>query len=114
MKKTLAMFAILTIGAVVLLEQPSGAQQRLSVKVKNSEIVTGVVIVHVQKGAQTLDLQCNEGANSCAALPTGNYLMVQLSKNYGMYDCQNIEIFRGDLEKPDAAQKAGSYCLVEN
>jgi hypothetical protein len=81
--------------------------------VKNSEVVTGVVIVHVQNAAKSLDLQCNEGAGNCKALSSGNYLMVELPKNYGMYDCQNVEMYRGDSEKPESAQKVGEYCLVE-
>lgn len=40
--------------------------------------------------------------------------MVQLPKNRGMYDCQNVEMYRGDPEKPEAAEKVGAYCLVEN
>ena len=68
---------------------------------------------NVQNAAKSLDLQCNEGAGNCKALSSGNYLMVELPKNYGMYDCQNVEMYRGDSEKPESAQKVGEYCLVE-
>ncbi|HKM85861.1 MAG TPA: hypothetical protein VJW96_06600 [Terriglobales bacterium] len=113
MKKTISLFAVLTVVFVLLATAPAFAQEKTSVKVKGSEVVTGVVIVHVQKGEKSLDLQCNEGAGSCKALSSGNYLMVQLPANYGMYDCKNVEIYRGDPDKPEAAEKVGSYCLMQ-
>jgi hypothetical protein len=30
-----------------------------------------------------------------------------------MYDCQNVEMYHGDQDKPEAAEKVGEYCLVE-
>jgi hypothetical protein len=113
MKRTVSLFAVLTAAFVLLAAQQAFAQERTPVTVKSSELVTGVVIVHVQKGAKSLDLQCNEGMSSCKALPSGNYLMVELPKNYGMYDCKNVEIYRGDQDKPEAAEKIGAYCLIE-
>jgi hypothetical protein len=113
MKRTVSLFAVLTAAFVLLAAQQAFAQERTPVKVKSSELVTGVVIVHVQKGAKSLDLQCNEGEGTCKALQSGNYLMVELPKNYGMYDCKNVEIYRGDQDKPEAAEKIGEYCLIE-
>jgi hypothetical protein len=113
MKKTISLFAVLIVAFVILATQPAFAQERTPVKVKSSEVVTGVVIVHVQKNGKPLELQCNEGATTCKALPSGNYLMVQLPENYGMYDCKNVEMYRGDQDKPDAAELIGNYCLVE-
>src|SRR5450755_3745525 len=113
MKRTVSLFAVLIAAFVILTAGQAFAQEKTPVKVKSSEVVTRVVIVHVQKDAKSLDLQCNEGAGNCKALPSGNYLMVELPKNYGMYDCQNVEMYRGDQDKPDAAQKIGEYCLVK-
>jgi hypothetical protein len=113
MKRTLSLFAVLTMAFVILASAHAIAQEKTPVKVKSSEVVTGVVIVYVQKGAKSLELQCNEGAGYCKALPSGAYLMVELPKNYGMYDCKNVEIYRGDQDKPDAAEMIGAYCLVE-
>ena len=114
MKKIFCLLALFTISLALMASQQQGEDEKTAVKVKSSEIVTGVVILHVQKGVRSLDLQCNEGTFSCAALATGNYLMVQLPKNRGMYDCQNVEMYRGDPDKPEAAEKVGAYCLVEN
>jgi hypothetical protein len=113
MKKTISIFAVLTAAFVILASVQALAQEKKPVKVKSSEVVTGVVIVHIQKDEKSIDLQCNEGTTTCKALPGGSYLMVELPPNYGMYDCKNVEIYRGDANKPDAAEKIGSYCLVE-
>jgi len=114
MKRTVSVFAVLIAAVVLSTAGPAFAQEKTPVKVKSSEVVTGVVIVHIQKDAKSLELQCNEGAGFCKALPSGSYLMVELPKNYGMYDCKNVEIYRGDPDKPDAAEMIGAYCLVEN
>jgi hypothetical protein len=39
--------------------------------------------------------------------------MVELPQNYGMYDCKNVEIYQGDQDKPEAAEKIAAYCQVE-
>src|SRR5208282_783254 len=57
MKKTISLLALLTAALLVLSAQ-AFAQEKAPIKVKGSEVVTGVVIVHVQKGGKTLDLQC--------------------------------------------------------
>jgi len=113
MKRTLSLFALLTAAFVLLASEQALAQDRTPVKVKSSEVVTGVVIVHVQKNGKSFELQCNEGAGSCKTLPSGSYMMVELPKNYGMYDCKNVEIYRGDQDKPEAAEMMGAYCMVE-
>jgi hypothetical protein len=113
MKKTISLFAVFTMLFVILATEHTFAQEKTPVKVKSSEVVTGVVIVYVQKGTKSLELQCNEGAGYCKVLPSGNYMMVELPKNYGMYDCKNVEIYRGDQDKPDAAEMMGAYCQVE-
>ena len=113
MKRTVFLSTLLIAVFVTLASEQAFAQDKVPVKVKSSEVVTGVVVVHVEKDGKTIDLQCNQGVLNCKALPSGTYLMVQLPKNYGMYDCKNVEIFRGDAEKPDQAVKVGAYCMVE-
>jgi hypothetical protein len=113
MKRSVSLFAVLTAAFIMLATVPAFAQEKVPVKVKSSVVVTGVVIVHVQKDGKTVDLQCNEGASSCKVLQSGNYLMVELPPNYGLYVCKNVEMYQGDQDKPDAAQKVGDYCLME-
>ena len=113
MKKIISLSAVWTAGFVFLAAATAFAQEMTPVKVKGSVVVTGVVIVHIQKDGKPLDLQCNEGASSCKALPSGNYLMAELPPNHGLYDCKNIEMYRGDQDKPEAAERVGAYCLME-
>lgn len=117
MKRTISLFAVLTAAFVLLATARALGQEstpeRIPVKVKSSVVVSGVVIVHIQKDKKALDLQCNDGASSCKALQSGNYLMAELPPNYGLYDCKNVEIYRGDQDKADAAELVGAYCLME-
>jgi hypothetical protein len=117
MKRGISLVGVLTAAFIMLAIGLAFAQDKIAVKVKSSEVVTGVVIVHIQKDAKSFDLQCNEGAGMCKALQSGNYLMVELPKNYGLYDCKNVEIYRGDQDKTSqdkpSAEKIGAYCLVE-
>ncbi len=113
MNKTISMFVLWATIVATLLIQSAFAQQKAPVKVKSSEVVTGVVIVHVQKEGRSLELQCNEGAFNCKPLSSGSYMMVELPKNFGMYDCKNVEIYQGDQDRPEATEKIGAYCLVE-
>jgi hypothetical protein len=111
MKSTISLFTVLI--AAFILSTAAFAQEKAPVKVISSEVVTGVVMVRVQKDTKTLELQCNQGASGCKILPSGNYLMVELPKNYGMYDCRNVEMYRADQDKPEATQRIGEYCMVE-
>ncbi|MGA2422379.1 MAG: hypothetical protein ABSG07_00140 [Terriglobales bacterium] len=113
MKRAVFLFTVLTAAFIILASAQAFAQDKTPVRVKSSEVVTGVVIVHIQKGGNSLELQCNEGAGSCKTLPSGSYLMVELPKNYGLYDCKNVEIYRGDQDKPEAAEMVGAYCLID-
>jgi len=112
MKKTVSLFAVLTAAFVILATEQGFAQEKTPVKVKGSVVVTGVVIVHVLKNGKPLDLQCNEGMSGCTVLPSGDYLMLQLPENHGMYDCKNVEMYRADQDKPED-EAIGAYCLVE-
>jgi len=114
MKRAVSLFAILTVAFVILASQPAFVQEKTLVKVISSEVVTKVVIVHVEKDGKSLDLQCNEGMGYCKALPSGSYRMVELPKNFGMYDCKNVEIYRADQDKSKSDELIGAYCLMEN
>jgi hypothetical protein len=113
MKSVISLFVVVTAAFVILAAQQAFAQDKTPVKVKNSVVVNGVVVVHLVKDGKPLDLQCNEGATNCKALPSGSYLMLQLPENHGMYDCKNVEMYRGDQNKPED-EALGNYCLVEN
>jgi hypothetical protein len=113
MKRTVSLLIVFTAALVILAAQYAFAQEKTPVKVKSSVVVNGVVVVHVLKDGKPLDLQCNEGATTCKTLQSGNYLMLELPENHGMYDCKNVEMYKGDQDKPDDAEKVGDYCLIE-
>jgi hypothetical protein len=111
MKKSVVLFAI----AMFLIFACGLAltQEKSQVKVKGSQVVSGVVVVDILKGAKSLRLQCNEGAPNCSAPKVGDYTMVELPENHGMYDCKNAEIYRGDKDESKDPELVGAYCLIE-
>ena len=117
MKREITPFLLL---ALLLLfgSAEMSAQERSFITVRNSELNNGVVILEVLKEGKAYQLQCNQGAPGCTNLKNGNYLMVELPKNFGMYECRDIEVYpesaaTTDTAPPDKDKKLGEYCLVE-
>ena len=100
-------FILLLLGTAALAadDNPSSV-----ITVKSSEKNSGVITLQITKNAKSFELTCNDGAGSCADLKKGNYKMVELPKNHGMYDCQNVDIFAESASEDD--QKLGEYCLI--
>jgi hypothetical protein len=113
MKTTVILLAAVTALLVIVGTEQVFAQKRTPVKVKGSEVVTGVVMFDILKDGKPLELQCNQGAPNCKTLKSGGYVMVERPKNFGMYDCRNVEIYREDKDKPEGAELLGEYCLIE-
>ncbi len=90
----------------------AAAQEKFTMTVKDSQTVSGVVIVDIQVAGKPAELQCNQGGFRCEQLKRGSYQMVKLPKNRGYYDCQNVEVYAqsADTEK---GQAIGAYCLNE-
>jgi len=110
MKKTVILLVLLFAVQLV-------AQDKSTITVKKSEVSNGVVIVTIATGAtqaqaKTSELNCNKGAEACKAPEAGTYLMVRLPKNWGMYDCQNVDLYAASAD-PATDQKIGEYCLTE-
>ena len=94
------------------------AQEESLITVRGSELNNGVVILDVLKASKACQLQCNQGAPGCTNLKNGNYLMVELPKNFGMYECRDVEVYpqsavTPDTTPPDKDKKLGEYCLIE-
>ena len=108
--------------AIILLVLAAGiqllAQDKSTITVKKTELSNGVVIVTVVQEATdgqtkaSFDLHCNKGASACKAPEPGTYLMVRLPKNWGMYDCANVDLYATSAD-PNKDQKIGEYCLIE-
>ena len=92
------------------------AQEQLEpqkVTVTGKEISNGVVILTVQDGKNSFELRCNKDLSGCTLLQPGEYLMVRLPKNRGLYDCANAEVYRKSANS-EVGEKLGQYCLVES
>jgi len=112
MKRTVFLLAVLGLILLTLTASSAVAQQGAQIKVKSSEVVTGVVIIEILKDGTPYELQCNQRAASCKALKNGTYWMVELPPNFGMYDCWNVEVYRFDNEIP-SSDRIGQYCLIK-
>jgi hypothetical protein len=86
------------------------AADKSPVMVKSSQVVSGVVLITVSENGKSLDLQCNDGSSFCKAVKPGEYRMVRLPKNRGMYDCQNVDLYATTAD-PETDEKLGEYCL---
>ena len=88
------------------------ADEKVKVTVKSTEKNSGVVIVNINDGKKTLELNCNDGFPQCTAPKPGEYWMVMLPKNHGVYECQNVDLYPGNTD-PDSGNNTGEYCLIE-
>jgi hypothetical protein len=90
------------------------AQDKSTITVKSSSVVSDVVIINaVQADTKgSMELRCNKGPSSCKAPEPGTYQMVRLPKNWGMYDCANVDLYAASAD-PATDKKIGEYCIVE-
>ena len=109
---------LLFMAGILITSVQSAAQDKSTVTVKNTEVVSGVVIVNAlqpatsEQAKASFELHCNKGASACKAPEPGTYLMVRLPKNWGMYDCANVDLYAASAD-PATDQKIGEYCLIE-
>jgi len=103
---------------IVMIAAQLAAQDKSVITVRSSEISNGVIIITAVQAATggqakaTLELQCNKGVGGCKAPEPGSYIMVRLPKNWGMYDCANVDLYASSAD-PATDQKIGEYCLTE-
>jgi hypothetical protein len=113
MRKAAILFGVLLI--VLFVPLALSAQEQLEsqkITVKGKEVNNGVVILAVQEGKNSFDLRCNKDVSGCTILEPGEYTMVRLPKNRGLYDCANAEVYRKSANS-EVGDKLGQYCLVE-
>ncbi len=113
MRKAAILFGVLLI--VLFVPLALSAQEQLEsqkITVKGKEVNNGVVILAVQEGKNSFDLRCNKDVSGCTVLEPGEYAMVRLPKNRGLYDCANAEVYR-KAANSEVGDKLGQYCLVE-
>jgi hypothetical protein len=111
MKKAILLL-VLMVGAQL------AAQEKSAITVNSSEVNNGVVIVMAtqaatpEQGKASFALHCNKGTSSCKAPEPGSYIMVRLPKNWGTYDCSNVDLYSSSAD-PATDQKIGEYCLIQ-
>ena len=107
--------AILFLGLLIAIQVM--AQDKSTITVKGSEVNNGVIILTVQQAATpeqdagSFVLHCNKGMSGCTVVPAGTYLMVRLPKNWGIYDCTNVDLYPTTAD-PAHGEKIGEYCLI--
>ncbi len=106
MKRAILVLVVLLAAVEVL------GQETSQITVKASEINNRVVIVSAQQGKTPMELQCNADMPKCQALKPGVYWIERLGKSRGMYECENVLLYRNsqDTEKGEAL---GNYCLSQ-
>ncbi|HEX4919837.1 MAG TPA: hypothetical protein VFV92_03760 [Candidatus Bathyarchaeia archaeon] len=87
--------------------------ESLKITVTGKEVTNGVVILTVQDGQNSFELRCNKDLSGCTILQPGEYMMVRLPKNRGLYDCANAEVYRKSANS-EVGEKLGQYCMVES
>jgi hypothetical protein len=113
MRKAAILFGVLLIVLFVPLALSTQEQlESQKITVKGKEVNNGVVILAVQEGKNSFDLRCNKDVSGCTILEPGEYLMIRLPKNRGLYDCANAEVYRKSANS-EVGDKLGQYCLVE-
>lgn len=112
MKKIIGLFFLLALVRLFDAVEVC-AQEKSYITVRGSELNNGVVILDVLKASKSFQLQCNQGAPGCTSLKNGNYLMVELPKNFGVYECRDVEVYPQSAATPDTApdktMKLGEY-----
>ena len=109
MKKAVVIFTILFVFVLIAIQ--SSAQESVQITVKRSDLNNGVVIVTAQEGKAPLEMQCNQGVSGCTVLQAGNYFLVRLPKNRGLYDCANVHVYRNSADV-ETGERLGEYCLT--
>jgi hypothetical protein len=114
MKKTVvlcvAMVLLILCTPVAMSAQDETPNEKITIKSK--EVNNGVVILGVQGVKNSFELQCNKGATGCTLLDPGEYVMVRLGRNRGLYDCENAEVYKKSAEA-QPADRIGQYCMIE-
>jgi len=89
------------------------ALEKSLVTVKDSTVSDGVILVTIQQSGKTYDLQCTQSAPFCTAPRPGDYWMVRLPKNHGLYDCANVDLYPQSANPEGGDPILGEYCLNE-
>jgi hypothetical protein len=85
-----------------------------TITVKSVDTNNGVVIVKATSETGGIELQCNKDFPNCSALKAGKYSMVRLPKDWGRYECANVEVYALASDPETRGEVLGAYCLMEH
>ena len=114
MKTRLTLVALFALFFFLITTETFAQEQNQSqaVTVNGSQVNNNVLILSVRKGKESFELHCNVGMSDCTVLQPGDYSMVQLPKNWGMYDCSDVDLYRATPNSSNG-DKLGEYCIIE-
>ncbi len=112
-------FSFLVLLFVLFGVAPASTQKKSIITVRGKILGDGVVAIQAANNGQRYQLLCNESMPACSTLKNGRYVMVELPKNFGMYDCKDVEVYpesagssNGSMNV-DKSKKLGEFCLEE-
>jgi len=97
----------------LLMAAQSFALDKSLITVKDSTVGNGVVIVSIRESGKGYELQCNQTAPNCNVPRPGDYWMVRLPKNRGLYDCSDVDLYPQSTNPDENTQVFGEYCITE-
>jgi len=106
MKKSI-LLALLLVALQML------AVDKTLITVKDTSVNSGVVIVTAREAGKAYELQCTQSVPNCANPKPGDYWMVRLPKNHGIYDCACVDLYPQSVDPDSATKVLGEYCLTE-
>lgn len=109
--KTALILVSLFFLLVPLWSAQGDGQETSKIIVTGNALNNRVVILEITKAGKAYELQCNQGASACSQLKNSTYQMLELPKNFGMYDCRDVEVYT--YTSSEKRTKIGEYCLTE-
>jgi len=106
MKKGIILLAL-------LIAAQSFALDKSLITVKDSTVGNVVVTVNIREAGKSYELQCNQTAPNCNAPKPGDYWMVRLPKNHGLYDCADVNLYPQSTNPDEHTPVFGEYCIIE-
>jgi hypothetical protein len=112
--KPKSIFHVVAVVLFVFSALSTRAQEKQElITVKGSEVNNGVVVISARGEKAPIELQCTKDLLGCAVLSPGEYVMVRLPKNRGLYECSNIRVYAKGQNPGTVGEELGNYCIGE-
>jgi hypothetical protein len=101
----LALFLFGTVGAAT--------QDKSYITVIGNDLNNGVIVLDILREGKAYWLTCNREMPGCSSLKDGRYQMVELPRDFAMYECKDAEIYSEFAVDPEKDRRLGEYCLEQ-